>query len=460
MGETADKAQARADRVESASRRRNAIFAFIDGAFFLLAGLAALWLLWLVFRMEGPRQWALAAYLVMLWGILAYWVLPRVHRLLTSLYVPNYFIGRSRTDYGLLGDPINLAFDGSADNIHAVMQTAGWTLAEPVNFRSSLKIIAATLTGKSYKTAPVSTLTVFDRMQDFAYQQEASGSPGKRHHIRFWKCPPNWPLPGGKRVGWLAAATYDRKVGLSLFTFQVTHKIDADIDGERDYVIDTIRQVDPALKVEVIQDFSTAYHDRNGGGDLIQTDGDLPVVDLDRVPADLAEPDLAAISASAGEPDPTGDPKEQLLKIPRPMGVYGATAIMLLLVLVQAYTIFHLATAGSGFETQNEPLTQSVLIGSAILEIFLLIVFGLGIWNGRPGARQFLILVVGIEILYAFLKWVARDQTIDTHTGVINVAIGVLLLVALTSTSVAQFAKARATWRKERKAFLKTQAAS
>ena len=174
----------------------------------------------------------------------------------------------------------------------------------------------------------------------------------------------------------------------------------------------------------------------------------------------LAEPDLAAISASAGEPDPTGDPKEQLLKIPRPMGVYGATAIMLLLVLAQAYTIFHLATAGSGFETQNEPLTQSVLIGSAILEIFLLIVFGLGIWNGRPGARQFLILVVGIEILYAFLKWVARDQTIDTHTGVINVAIGVLLLVALTSTPVAQFAKARATWRKERKAFLKTQAAS
>ena len=30
----------------------------------------------------------------------------------------------------------------------------------------------------------------------------------------------------------------------------------------------------------MIRDFSTGYHSRNGGGDLIQTDGDLPILDL------------------------------------------------------------------------------------------------------------------------------------------------------------------------------------
>ena len=30
----------------------------------------------------------------------------------------------------------------------------------------------------------------------------------------------------------------------------------------------------------MIRDFSTGYHSRNGGGDTIQTDGDLPVIDL------------------------------------------------------------------------------------------------------------------------------------------------------------------------------------
>ncbi len=444
-------------RAESRRRRNNAVFAFIDGAFFLLAGVAALWLLWLVFKLEGSTKWVLAVYLVALWGILAYWVLPRVHKLLTSMYVPNYFIGRSRTDYGLLGDPINLAFDGSADNIHRVMQAAGWTLAEPVNMRTSLKIIGATLAGKSYQTAPVSTLTVFDRMQDFAYQKEVAGSPGKRHHIRFWKCPPDWPLPGGVRVDWVAAATYDRKVGLSLFTLQVTHKIDADIDGERNYVISSIESVDPDLQVQLIEDFSTAYHHRNGGGDLIQTDGDLPVVNLEHIPSYLPEADLAAISANAGEPDVTSDnPKEQLAKIPRPMGVYGALAMLLMLMVAQVVTIFRLVHTGTGLDTQNEPATQAILIGTAALEFVLLGVLSFGIWDGRRGARQLLILTVGLEIIYLFWKWMERDQTIDTHTGVLNLAIAVLLLVALTSTPVGDFARARAKWRKDRRAYLKT----
>jgi hypothetical protein len=32
--------------------------------------------------------------------------------------------------------------------------------------------------------------------------------------------------------------------------------------------------------VEVLRDFSTGYHTRNGGGDTITTDGDLPIVDV------------------------------------------------------------------------------------------------------------------------------------------------------------------------------------
>ena len=30
----------------------------------------------------------------------------------------------------------------------------------------------------------------------------------------------------------------------------------------------------------MLRDFSTGYHARNGGGDSIRTDGDLPIVDV------------------------------------------------------------------------------------------------------------------------------------------------------------------------------------
>ena len=69
---------------------------------------------------------------------------------------------------------------------------------------------------------------LFDRQQDFAYQQEVGGSTSQRHHVRFWRCPEGWMLPGGYAVDWLAAGTYDRSVGFSLFTFQITHKIEAE----------------------------------------------------------------------------------------------------------------------------------------------------------------------------------------------------------------------------------------
>ncbi|MGH1526921.1 LssY C-terminal domain-containing protein [Leifsonia sp. L25] len=98
-----------------------------------------------------------------------------------------------------------------------------------------------------------------------AYQQEVKGNPAKRHRVRFWRCPDGWLLPGGHRVDWLAAGTFDRSVGFSLFTLQITHKIDADTDIERDHIVSTLVDADVGVEVSVIQDFSTGYHSRNGG---------------------------------------------------------------------------------------------------------------------------------------------------------------------------------------------------
>ena len=94
-------------------------------------------------------------------------------------------------------------------------------------------------------------------------------------------------LPGGYAVDWLAAGTYDKSVGLSLFTLQVTHRIDADTDIERDHIVGTIRDL-PGVEVDVIRDFATGYHSRNGGGDTITTDGDLPIIDVRGVRAGMA----------------------------------------------------------------------------------------------------------------------------------------------------------------------------
>jgi hypothetical protein len=252
----------------------------IDWFFFVFAGLAALWLAYLSFTETFHVGWWGIPFFLAFWLLLAYLVLPRLHRILTTIYVPEYFIGRTRTSDGLLGDPVNLAFQGTGEQIRAALEAAGWTRAEPVTLGSSWRIVASTLTRRSYDEAPVSPLFLFGRQQDFAYQQEVAGNPAQRHHVRFWRCPDDWLLPGGRRVEWLAAGTFDTSVGLSLFTLQVTHKIDADTDVERDHIVRTLTDADPRVAVDVIADFATGYHARNGGGDSIRTDGDLPIVDV------------------------------------------------------------------------------------------------------------------------------------------------------------------------------------
>jgi hypothetical protein len=160
------------------------------------------------------------------------------------------------------------------------MEAAGWTKAAPLSFQSSLKITYSAVRGSKYPNAPVSSLFLFGKKQEFAFERDVDGNPRKRHHIRFWKTPERWWLPGGYKADWLAAATFDKNVGLSLFTGQVTHKIDADVDQERDFVIDTLRHAKVVSEVTFVKHFTSSYHTRNGGGDMIHTDGALPFVTI------------------------------------------------------------------------------------------------------------------------------------------------------------------------------------
>lgn len=221
--------------------------------------------------------------LLLLWIVTAYITLPRVHRFMTKRYLPNYYVGRVRSGSGLLADPINLAFFGSEKSIHTSFASAGWSIADPLSVSTFVQTIISTVLNSSYENAPVGNMYLFGRQQDFAYQLQVGGSPRVRHHVRFWKVPDGWRLPGGHKAEWLAAATFDKSVGIKLFTLQIDHMIATNIDEERDFIIANLEEANAIGSIEVIKHFSDAYHDHNNGGDTIKTDGSLPFVTLQEV---------------------------------------------------------------------------------------------------------------------------------------------------------------------------------
>jgi hypothetical protein len=397
----------------------------LDGALFVFAGLAVVWLAYLLVREGGRPGWQLVV-LVVFWVLVTYLLLPRLHRILTRIYVPGYFIGRARTSDGLLGDPVNLALLGAEPQVHHAMTQAGWTRADDLGVRSALRIIRSTVRGSSYVGAPVSPLLLFDRQQDFAYQQEVAGSPSKRHHVRFWRAPEGWMLPGGYAVGWLAAGTYDRSVGLSLFTLQVTHKIEADTDVERDHLTSTVTAGNPAVVVDVIRDFSTGYHSRNGGGDLIRTDGDLPVVDVRLV----AAPDLPPV-------EPTDSRDRRPVQI-----VVGATlAVLRASVLLIAGVVLLLAPLEPGSAQPGAQGRAGLVVAGLLLVLLALGDLGLalGVLWGRNWARILLMLVSVVAVLGAFLDNLHHSELITLGT-LPTLAISILVLLALSSHPARDYA--------------------
>jgi len=410
--------------IRRSRERRSTVLDKVDGLLFAFAGLATIWLAYLVFREGIQPGWPMLL-LVVFWVLLTYLLLPRLHRILTRLYVPGYFIGRARTSDGLLGDPVNLALLGHEAQVHAAMTRAGWTRADDLSLRSGMRILTSTLSRRSYHEAPVSPLHLFDRQQDFAYQQEVEGSPSKRHHVRFWRCPEGWMLPGGYSVDWLAAGTYDKSVGLSLFTLQVTHKIEEDTDVERDYIVETVIKGSPEVAVEVIENFSTGYHSRNGGGDLIITDGDLPIIDVGRV---------EVLEIAKIEHTDSRDKRPAQIVFGAGVAFFRGLAflpIALLLLLIPPQYLQQLTLESVDVEGGR----PAFLIAGSVVALIALVDIGLAlaVFFGRNWARILLMLSCVVTTIGAFIGNANGSEAVTLATSLPTVGLSIMVLLALTS---------------------------
>jgi hypothetical protein len=211
------------------------------------------------------------------WAVAAYLFLPFLWR---HYHYQKRLDGRpmvTRTALGLAGDPINIGLVGTTEDVVAAMTAAGWHGADPVTLQSSVKIVSSVVLHHAYPDAPVSPLYYDGRVQDLAFEYPVGKSAKQRQHVRFWLV-----LPEGDegRPVWLGAATFDRAVGFSHYTAQVTHHIAPDIDAARDFVIDTLVKAHKAEARYQITGVGPTLNGRNGGGDRYFTDGEIGFVRL------------------------------------------------------------------------------------------------------------------------------------------------------------------------------------
>ena len=212
--------------------------------------------------------------LVVAWLLLAYLILPALWRHYEHHPALENAPKTTWTAQGIPGDPLNVGLIGTEKELIQAIHGSGWDDADPVTLRSSIRIAGSVLRDRPYVDAPVSSLFLFGRKQDLAFEKPVGNSASHRHHVRFWK---STEYGRGGLPLWIGAVTYDRSVGVSHRTGQITHHIGADIDAERDGLFADLVKNGWLTEEFQVTGVGATLLGRNGGGDRYYTDGELTI---------------------------------------------------------------------------------------------------------------------------------------------------------------------------------------
>src|SRR5436190_19899507 len=135
------------------------------------------------------------------------------------------------------GDMVNFLILGSENGMQRVFTTAGWVKVDADVKDTVLHGIIGSLSKEAYLTMPMSQLYLFGRAQDYGWAHaEPISVVASRNHLRVWKA----PFQVNGQAVWVGAATHDIGLERDRRNNGITHKIDPNIDAERDYVEKTL----------------------------------------------------------------------------------------------------------------------------------------------------------------------------------------------------------------------------
>jgi hypothetical protein len=176
-----------------------------------------------------------------------------------------------------LGDMVNFVLIGSQQQAQSALDAANFHVADTDDKKAVLEAAMTTYENKDYLAMPMSTLYLFNRPQDFGYEQaEPIAMVASRHHFRLWKAPFTW---NGQTV-WVGAGTHDIGFAKDKRNGNVTHKIDPNVDGERENIGSSLQKGGKVKSMSYYLPPNPVQDAKNATGDGYHSDGRILVVSL------------------------------------------------------------------------------------------------------------------------------------------------------------------------------------
>lgn len=186
------------------------------------------------------------------------------------------------------GDLVNFVIVGTQDQVTSGLKAAGWLPADKTNTDAVVSALMATLQKNVYVTVPMSILYLFGRAQDFGYERaEAVMVAAQRNHFRIWQAPFKGPQ---NQTLWIGAGTHDIGIEKDQRSANaITHKIDQDVDNERDFIAATLQQAGQVDAMAYMTRSNPIKSTKTATGGNIQSDGRVLVIILKGAQAGTAK---------------------------------------------------------------------------------------------------------------------------------------------------------------------------
>jgi hypothetical protein len=177
---------------------------------------------------------------------------------------------------GREGDMLNLIFVAQEDELEETFARAGWLKVE----NSKPQIIWHLMRQRNHYTKlPMNKLYVFGRAQDYAYAlPDPRFIVSQRHHLRIWKTD---RVVGGLPV-WVAAATHDVSIEFVKRKFRLFHKIDPNVDAERDFIAGNLAETRQLAREEYLNCREPVFRAQTETGQSYYSDSRLLLLELKR----------------------------------------------------------------------------------------------------------------------------------------------------------------------------------
>ena len=178
---------------------------------------------------------------------------------------------------GNAGDNTNFVVVGSEQKVLQAFEGAGWVKVDREKKDAVLHTILATLTKQAYVELPMSELTLFGRVQDYGLAHAVPIQVvAQRHHLRLWKA----PFKVEDQELWVGAATHDIGFDRDNRNNGVTHKIDPNVDDEREFVGRSLDETGLVAKVSYVMPSQSSKEAKTATGATFHSDGRVMVIHL------------------------------------------------------------------------------------------------------------------------------------------------------------------------------------